>query len=415
MAQIRPFAALRPQPELVEQIAAPPYDVVDTEQARALAQGNPLSFLHISRSEIDFPVGADPYAAPVYQKAAENLRRLVREGALVREERPALYLYAQQLGEHRQQGIVACFAVDDYDSNLIRKHEHTRADKELDRTRHTDVTSVNSGPVFLTYRADPALDALVEQARQGAELLYDFVAPDGVGHTVHRIVDEALAARLQERFAAIAPLYVADGHHRSASAARVGRERRAREGNLPGTREHDWFMAVVFPHDQLRIMPYNRVVQDLDGRTPGELLARIGERFLVEQLTVRAYTPPARHTIGMYLAGRWYGLTPRQGTFPEGHPIEGLDVAILQKNLLAPLLGIQDPRTDRRISFVGGIHGPGKLEELVDGGKGAVAFSLFPVSLDELMAIADAGEVMPPKSTWFEPKLRSGLLVHELA
>lgn len=415
MAQIRPFAALRPRPELVFRVAAVPYDVVDTEQARELAEGEPLSFLHVSRAEIDLPQGTHPYSDEVYQQAAVNLQQLVSSGVLLREDRPMLYFYAQQMGEHRQQGLVACCAVDDYDSNVIRKHEHTRQDKELDRTRHTDVTNVNSGPVFLTYRAQAELDRLLVDALAQADLLYDFTAVDGVRHTVHRIVNPAHVEALVRSFGGIERLYVADGHHRSASAARVGRERRAKLGNRPGEAEHDWFMAVLFPHDQLRIMPYNRLVKDLQGMTPEQFLARVEERFEVEPVKLRAYSPQQRHRIGMYLAPRWFCLTPRPGTYPEGHPTESLDVAILQNNLLAPLLGIANPRTDDRIHFVGGIHGPQKLEQLVDAGQEAVAFSMYPVSLDELMAIADAGEVMPPKSTWFEPKLRSGLLVHELS
>ncbi len=416
MAKIRPFAALRPRPDVAAKVASPPYDVVDTAKARKLAEGNPVSFLHVVRPEIDLPEGTDLYSDEVYATAAANLRKLVEEGVLVKEDTPCLYLYAQQMGDHRQTGVVACCAVSDYDQDVIRKHELTRADKEADRTRHVDETNANTGPVFLTYRADPKVDALVDRALETQELLYDFVAEDGVGHTVHKVSDPELVAGLVEAFGGMDRLYVADGHHRSASAARVGRERRAKAGAAaPADAEYDWFLAVLFPHDQLRILPYNRVVLDMGGLTPDGLLAKVEERFQVTGLDVRGYSPDRRHHVGMYLDGRWYRLEPRHGTFPEGHPTRSLDVAILQENLLAPVFGIEDPRRDPRIRFVGGIHGPRELERQVDEGDGLVAFSMFPVSVEELMAIADAGEIMPPKSTWFEPKLRSGLLIHELS
>ncbi len=410
MAKIRPFAALRPRGDLAATVASPPYDVVDTEQARAIAEGNPYCFLHVVRPEIDLPDGTDPYADEVYATAALNLGRLVNDGALQREATPSLYLYAQQMGAHRQTGIVACCAVEDYDQNVIRKHEHTRADKELDRTRHVATTNANTGPVFLSYRAQPAVDALVQDALSHEELLYDFVAPDGVGHTVHRVADPARIEALVAAFGGIERLYVADGHHRSASAARVGRDRHAEQG--PG--EHDWFLAVLFPDDQLNILPYNRLVRDLGSYDEAGFLAAVGERFDVEPLDQAAYEPSQRRHVGLYLGGRWYRLEPKPGSFPEGHPTESLDVAILQRNLLSPILGIEDPRRDRRIDFVGGIHGAAELERRVDSGRFALAFSFYPVSMDELMTIADADAVMPPKSTWFEPKLRSGLLLHEL-
>ncbi|MBN1947490.1 MAG: DUF1015 domain-containing protein [Bradymonadales bacterium] len=415
MAKIKPFKALRPKPELAAQVAAVPYDVVDTAKALLLAQGNPMSFLHVSRAEIDLQPGVDPYSDPVYATAAANLHRLVDQQILIREERDCLYLYQQTMGQHRQMGLVACCAVDDYDANVIRKHELTRADKELDRTRHVDVTNVNSGPVFLTYRAEQKLDALVDQIVAQQRPLYDFVASDGIGHTVYRVDDPRHIEALVSHFAAIERLYVADGHHRSASAARVGRERRQREGNAIGEREHDWFLAVLFPHDQLQILPYNRVVQDLAGMDSETFLDRVRQRFTVEKVEVRGYSPQQRHDIGMYLDGSWWRIVPLAGTYPAGHPTGSLDAAILQQNLLAPLLGIEDPRTAKRINFVGGIHGSKELERLVDGGGYAVAFALYPVSLEELMSVADADLIMPPKSTWFEPKLRSGLLVHELS
>ena len=415
MAKIKPFAALRPAPALAERVASPPYDVLDSAAARELAAGNPHSFLHVVKPEIDLPEGTDLYDDSVYAKAAENLRRLVSEGSLIREERPLLYLYAQQMGAHRQTGLVACCSVDDYRADVIRKHEHTRRVKEDDRTRHVDETDANAGPVFLTYRARPEVDALVQGVLDSEAPLYDFVAPDGVAHTVHAVRDEAVAAQLVQAFDAVDFLYVADGHHRSASAARVGLERRQRTGSAPGEAEHDWFLTVIFPHDQLSILPYNRIVADLNGLPVGDLLERISASFEIDPLDAQPYQPVARHEVGMYLAGRWYRLKPRAGSFPEGHPTDSLDVAILQANLLAPVLGIGDPRSDDRIDFVGGIHGPIELQRRVDAGRGAVAFCMYPVSLDELMAIADAGAVMPPKSTWFEPKLRSGLLVHTLS
>ncbi len=415
MAQIRPFAALRPRPDLVEQVASPPYDVVDTAGALKLAEGNPHSFLHVVRPEIDLPAGTNLYADEVYAKAAANLRRMESEGTLLQEERPLLYLYAQQMGKHRQTGLVACCSVDDYAENIIRKHEHTRRAKEDDRTRHVDETNANAGPVFLTYRARPEVDALVDEVLASEQPLYDFVAPDGVAHTLHAVHNEAAAAKLVEAFAAIDYLYVADGHHRSASAARVGLQRRKEQGTEPGKAEHDWFLTVLFPHDQLRIMPYNRVVKDLAGLDRGDYLEKVSASFEIDPLDPQPYQPVARHEVGMYLKGRWYRLRPRQGSYPAHHPTESLDVAILQANLLAPVLGIGDPRADERIAFVGGVHGPAELQRRVDAGEAAVGFCMYPVSLDELMAIADADAVMPPKSTWFEPKLRSGLLVHKLS
>ena len=414
MAKIRPFCALRPRPDRANSVASPPYDVVDTAQALALAEGNPDSFLHVVRPEIDLPEGTDLYSEEVYARAATNLRRLVQDRILIREEQPCLYLYAQKLGEHRQVGIVACCSVDDYDHNVIRKHEHTRADKERDRTRHVEVTNANTGPVFLTYLASSEVDALVDGVLVRERPLYDFVASDGIGHTVHRVAKAETIASMVQAFGRIERLYVADGHHRSASAARVGRERRASAGEVSGEAEHDWFLAVLFPDDQLRILPYNRVVRDLAGRDEAGFLAELRQQFSVEALDERAYRPTRRRQIGLYLGARWHCLVPRPGSYPKDHPVDSLDAAILQRNLLAPILGIGDPRTDERIHFVGGIHGPEELERLVDSGDFDVAFSMFPVSLDELMAIADAHEVMPPKSTWFEPKLRSGLLIHEL-
>ncbi len=409
MSDIRPFRALRPRPELAARLASPPYDVLSSEEARAMAAGNELSFLHVVKPEIDLPPDVDLYSDQVYAKGVENLRRLIAGQILVREERPAYYVYSQRMGEHRQYGLVCAASCAEYEQGLIKRHEFTRRDKEDDRTRHVAEQNANAEPVFFTYRRRDAINALVDQVIAQTPV-YDFVADDGIGHTVW-VVPEALTAAVTQEFAAVEALYVADGHHRTASAARVGLERRAANPRHTGEEPYNYFMAVLFPHDQLKIMDYNRVVKDLAGRTPDEFLAALTARF--EVAPTDTPRPAAVHHFGMYLGGRWYRLIARPGTYPEGDPVRSLDASILQDNLLAPELGIADPRTDKRIDFVGGIRGLGELEKRVHEGW-AVAFALHPVTLEQLMAVADAGQVMPPKSTWFEPKLRSGLLVRTL-
>lgn len=402
MSLIFPFNALRPHPSVAGQVAAVPYDVVETEEARQLAAGNPLSFLRVSRAEIDLPPDTHPYSDEVYACAARNFDALRAAAPMLVEQSPSLYVYRLHMGTHVQTGIAACFALDEYDRDLILKHERTRPDKEDDRTRHILTIRAQTGPVFLTYVASPAVDEVA--ARVGAGVpLYDLTASDGVRHVIWRVPDED-ARDIEAAFAAVPALYIADGHHRAASAARARRQLAA-EG--PG--EHDRFLAVAFPHDQMQILPYNRVVRDLQGMTPQAFAAQVAARFATRP--GGPAMPVRRGEVAMYLAGQWSTIV--LGTRPEAlAPGAALDVSLLQDGVLGPLLGIADVRTDERVDFVGGIRGTGELERLVDSGQWAVAFSLAPVSIDDLMRISDAGGIMPPKSTWFEPKLRDGLLVH---
>jgi uncharacterized protein (DUF1015 family) len=402
MAALFPFRALRPVPAAAERVAAVPYDVVNTLEARELALGNPLSFLHVSRPEIDLPPGTDPHTEPVYERAAQNFAALRAEAPLVVEDTPGLYVYRLRMGEHEQTGVAACFSLDEYDRELIKKHEYTRRDKEDDRTKHVTRLRAQTGPVFLTYRADGAVDELVARVVTGTPL-FRFTAADGVQHTLWRVPAE-WAEPLQAAFASVPALYIADGHHRAASAARA--RRHVAPGGEPG--EWDRVLAVAFPDTQVQILPYNRLVRDLGAYTPATLLQALRER-----VTVASGPPaPARHgEVSMYLDRQWYTLA--FGDAPSAlPPDERLDVSRLQALVLAPLLGIGDVRSDTRIDFVGGGRGTAELERRVGSGEWAVAFSLFPVGIRELMAISDAGGVMPPKSTWFEPKLRDGLLTH---
>ena len=408
--RIKPFAAIRPTVEKAASLASVPYDVVDTAEARALAQGNPDSFLHVSRPEIDLPDSVDIHADAVYAQGVKAFRELQERGVLIREAGERVYIYRQIMNGHSQSGVVVCCHIDDYAGDIIRKHERTRKDKEDDRTRHCVELNANSGPVFLTYRDSTAVDELVAQA-QGEQPLYDFSASDGVRHTVWRV--EGAAAPWIAAFDHVPLAYVADGHHRSAAACRAGAQRRAANPAHNGSEEYNWFLAVLFPESQLRILPYNRCVTDLNGMTPAEFLERVGEVFKVEELgrEAAAAEPAGPCEVRMYLEGCWYTLSwePFQAD-----PVSMLDVSVLQERLLAPLLGIDDPRTSMRISFVGGIRGTGELVRRVDSGLDAVAFSMYPVTVAQMMDIADAGQIMAPKSTWFEPKLRSGLLVHSL-
>ena len=399
---IRPFSAVRPAPEKAAAVAAVPYDVVDTAEARALAAGNPASFLHVSRPEIDMPDGTDCSSPAAYAQARKALDALRASGTLVQDDSPRFYAYRQVMGDHAQTGIVATFDTKDYLAGILKQHEKTRTDKEDDRTRHIEVLSAHTGPAFLTYKDDAEIDALVADACAGAPL-YDFVADDGIRHTVWEI-PSASNERLQSLFAAIPAAYIADGHHRSAAASRY-----AREHSFEG--ESRWFLAVAFPASQLKILPYNRLVADLNGLTADALLAKAREVFIVTPAADGAPTS-GRHA-RMFLAGNWYDLA---WDVPEGTDVvSSLDVSVLQDRFLAPVLGIDNPRTSPRISFMGGIRGTDELRARVEDGRAAVAFSMFPVTVGEMMAIADAGAVMPPKSTWFEPKLRSGLFVHAIA
>lgn len=407
MSQIQSFRAYRPKTELAARVASVPYDVINTAEARQLAEGNPYSFLHVCRPEIDLPEGIDEHDDRVYATGAANLKKFIADGILIREAAPSLYVYQQVMGGHVQAGLVALCSAREYEDNLIKKHEFTRRDKEDDRTRHVTDQNANAEPVFLTYRAQAAIDEIVNAVR-ATDPLYDVTTPDGIGHTVWRVADAAQAAKLIELFRGVPALYIADGHHRTASAIRYAQACRAKNPQAKGDEPYESFMAVVFPHNQLKILDYNRVVKDLNGLTPEQFLAKVGEKFEVKPAESRQ--PQRAASFGMYLAGKWYTLTAREGSYPANDPIKRLDVSILQDNLLAPVLGIQDPRTDKRIDFVGGIRGMDELERRVREGY-AVAFSMVPTSLEQLMDVADAGEVMPPKSTWFEPKLRSGLLV----
>jgi uncharacterized protein (DUF1015 family) len=410
MAVIQPFRGVRPRPDVVAQVASPPYDVLSSDEARAAAKGNPLSFLHVVKAEIDLDASVDVHSEEVYQKGAENLQRLVADGALIRDDTPCFYVYQQQMGDHVQTGVVLGASVEEYQQDLIKKHEFTRPDKEKDRAHHVEVLGANTGPVFLTYIATDEVNALVERVRGGAPA-YDFVAEDGIGHRFWVISDEVEVAALREAFAAIPCLYVADGHHRSAAASRVRDLRKEQNPNHTGDEPYNYFLAVVFPHDQLKILDYNRVVKDLAGLSNETFLAQVEESFEVSRTD--APKPGAKGQFGMYLGGAWYRLTAKPGSFDDADPVGRLDVAILQTNLLARVLGIQDPRTDARIDFVGGIRGLPELERRC-AEDAVVAFALYPTAIEELMSIADAGEVMPPKSTWFEPKLRSGMVVKML-
>jgi uncharacterized protein (DUF1015 family) len=406
--RIRPFEAIRPVPSKAAEVAAVPYDVVSRAEARALALGHPLSFLHVERSDIDFPDSVDPYSDEVYRRARENLDRLVRDGVMQREPAPRLYLYQQVMSHRVQTGVVCCCHVEEYDAGIIRRHERTRQDKEDDRTRHVLALNANAGPIFLTYRDDEAIDKLVRQDVHH-QPIFDFAAPDGVRHTGWIV---PRAEPYVEAFARLPASYIADGHHRAASAARAAGERRRANPGHRGTEEYNWFLCVLFPAGQLRILPYNRVVADLNGRTPAAILqelARLGE------LTPTDRPSPERPgVVCLFLDGRWHRLAFRNDLVDAGNPVESLDVAVLESRILKPLLGIGDIRTDARIDFVGGIRGTAELERRVTRGSAAIAFSMFPTTLDQLLAVSDAGLIMPPKSTWFEPKLRSGLFVHSL-
>ncbi|MDQ3169612.1 MAG: DUF1015 family protein [Acidobacteriota bacterium] len=412
MAAVRPFKALRPTPESAARVASVPYDVVSTEEARELASGNPLSFLRVTRSEIDFPAGADPYADAVYAKARATLDELRAAAPLVSEEAPAVYFYRLRMGDHEQTGVCACFSVDEYDRDLIKKHEKTRRDKEDDRTRHIVETRAQTGVVFLTYRAQASIDRL-EAAACRAEPLFDITAPDGVRHQIWKVSGGGAQA-VVDAFAKVPALYIADGHHRAASAARARTQLRtlAPSNAEPSNRETDWFIAVAFPDNQMQILPYHRLVKDLAGfSSTEEFLEKLSLRVGV---TAGTAVPSGRGRVSMYLKGAWHELDLRALSPASADPADGLDVALLEHHVLRELLGVHDVRTDKRIDFVGGIRGTGELEARVNSGKAAVAFAMHPVTIDDLMTVSDTGGIMPPKSTWFEPKLRDGLLVHEI-
>ncbi len=414
MTIVKPFRAVRPAPHLVEKVAALPYDVMSSAEAREMVAGNPYSFLHVDKAEIDLDPSLDLYDTRVYEQARDNLQRMIEEGIFIKEERDCLYLYQQRMGERVQIGVVACASIDDYLNKLIKKHELTRADKEQDRIKHVDYCDANTGPIFLTYRAQEAIDALVRAWVQQEAPLYDFASEDGIVHTIWVIHQPETIQALVQLFAGVESFYIADGHHRSASAVRVGEMRRRENPEYKGDEEYNFFLSVIFPDNQLQIMDYNRVVKDLNGLNTQEFLQKLGNSFHFEPYHgTGPYKPQAQRSFGMYLDGQWYVLTAKADSYDDSDPVQRLDVSILQHNLLGPILGITDPRTDNRIDFVGGIRGLEELERRVNEGM-QLAFSMYPTTVKDLMDIADADKIMPPKSTWFEPKLRSGIFIHQL-
>lgn len=409
MATVKPFKGVRPVKDF-DKIACPPYDVINTQEAREMAKGNPLSFLHIDKPEIDLPEGTDPYSAEVYAKAKENFDKFLAQGILKQDEKPCFYLYAQTMANRTQYGLTAAVSTLEYDQGIIRKHELTRKDKELDRSKHVNALNATTGPVFLTYPDNWELDELM--AGITAQIpVCSFMSDDGIRHTFWVIDDKNDIQKIEKIFQQIPVLYIADGHHRSAAAGNVAAMRRKKHPQDGPDASYNYFLAVIFPASQLFIMDYNRLVKDLNGRTPEEFIEALKKDFFVQATGLSK--PPRRHTFGMYFGGQWYTLTAKKGSFNEEDPVSSLDVSILQRNVLQPLLNIGDPRTDKRIDFVGGIRGVAELERRVNNGEFKVAFSMYPTSIEELMKVADAKLIMPPKSTWFEPKLRSGLVVYK--
>lgn len=412
MSVLRPFKAVRPTKENAHKVAALPYDVMNSDEAREMVKDKPWSFLHVDKAEIDLPEGTYLYDEKVYLKARENLNKLSAEGICKEDEKPCLYIYRQIMNGRAQTGIVGCASIDDYMNNVIKKHELTRADKEADRINHVDYCDANTGPIFLTYRGNESIDAIVAKYT-ALEAEYDFTTEDGIRNIVWVVSDDGDIASLTEAFEKIPYLYIADGHHRAASAVKVGMKRREANPCYDGTEEFNFFLAVYFRSDDLAIMDYNRLIADYNGKTKDEIITEIEKNFTVEKKDA-TYHPEMKHTFGMYIGKEWYKLTAKNGTFNENDPVDRLDVSILQKNVITPVFGIEDPRTDKRIDFVGGIRGLEELERRCELDM-QIAFSMYPTTLDDLMDIADAGQIMPPKSTWFEPKLLSGLFIHKLS
>ncbi len=412
MAVFNSFRAYRPAQRNQSLIPALPYDVMSSEEAREMVKGNSLSFLHVDRAEIDFPVGADKYSREIYEKAKENLLALENTGAMIQDEAPCFYIYRQIMNGRAQVGLVGCASIDDYMNNIIKKHEKTLAKKEKDRINHVNITDANTGPIFLTYRKNTAINMTVSLWMNEKEPVYNFEADD-VLQTVWVVDDTEIINRLSSLFKDVENLYIADGHHRCASAVKVGQMRREENPNYTGNEEFNYFLAVAFPDNELEIMDYNRVVKDLNGMSSDEFLSRVFENFEIKKEN-EPYHPTERHTFGMYLDKEWYSLKAKKSVINENDPVARLDVSILQESLLEPILGIQDPKNDSRIDFVGGIRGLGELERRAKTDM-RLAFSMYPTTTDDLIAIADAGKIMPPKSTWFEPKLLSGLFIHHLS
>ncbi|MHC6178339.1 DUF1015 domain-containing protein [Clostridium sp. JNZ X4-2] len=414
MAVLKAFKAIRPRKDMASKVAELPYDVMNSEEAREIAKDNVYSFLHVDKAEIDLDKNINPYDKKVYEKANENLNKMIANDILVQDQENNLYIYRLTMNGKSQTGIVGCTSIDDYIKNKIKKHEYTRKDKEQDRINHVDICDANTGPIFLTYRYNDKINNIINIWTE-KEPVYDFTADDGVRHQVWIIDSDETVKNICDLFKNIDSLYIADGHHRAASAVKVGIKRRKENPNYSGHEEFNFFLSVLFPHSDLNIIDYNRVVKDLNGLSSEEYIVKVSEKFNVDVYEGEgAYKPFYKGTYGMYLNGKWYKLAAKKGTYNCDDPVDKLDVSILQNNLLAPILGINDPRTNERISFVGGIRGLGELEKRVKKEDMGVAFSMYPTTLEELMNIADAGKVMPPKSTWFEPKLRSGLFIHKL-
>ena len=412
MAVVRPFKAIRPISELVDKIAALPYDVMDSDEAREMVKDNPYSFLHVDKAEVDLDTSIDVHDKVVYEKARENLDKMISDKKYIQDAKPCLYIYRQIMNGRSQTGLVFCASIDDYINNNIKKHEFTRADKELDRINHVDYCDANTGPIFLTYKEDDVASEVIE-AWTKREPTYDFVSEDGISHIVWVIDNEIIVNEIISLFKDVKAFYIADGHHRSASAVKVGLKRRKENPNYTGEEEFNYFLAVAFPDNDLMVMDYNRVVKDTNGLSKEELIKKIREKFIVTK-SEKQVKPEKKHTFGMFIEDEWYLLEAKDGIYDVNDPIDSLDVAILQKNILTPILGIEDVRTSDRIDFIGGIRGIDELERRVHKDM-KVAFSMYATEVSDIMKVADIGEVMPPKSTWFEPKLRSGLFIHKLS
>lgn len=413
MAKVKPFRGLRPPKQFVEQVASKPYDVLSSEEARAEAEGNEKSLYHIIKPEIDFEPGTGEHEEKVYDKAVENFQKFQREGWLVQDEKEQYYLYAQTMDGRTQYGLVVGASVDDYLTGKIKKHELTRKEKEVDRMHHIEINNANIEPVFLSFPTNEVLERVIAQTAK-TQPEYDFVSEDGIGHTLWCISDDAVINEITEAFARIPYLYIADGHHRTAAAAHVGEEKAKADPNHTGKEEYNYLLAVCFPESHLKVMDYNRVVKDLNGLTDEEFLQKVGEKFVVEDKGTEIYRPAALHNFSLYLGGKWYSLTAKEGTYDDNDPIGVLDVKISSDYILCDILNIVDLRTDKRIDFVGGIRGLGELKDRVDSGEMKMALALYPVTMRQIIDIADSGNIMPPKATWFEPKLRSGLIIHKL-